>query len=166
MVESDTDQQPEETVAPVAMTPMHSMPRINPPSELHINSTKEDNFVRFKSRWQSFYVLSRLDRESQEYQCVLLLYTAGSDASRVVESSERYQEEKTCQAILGILQQYCVGDRYAIHERYKFKTRSQLTGETFDSFYTDLRALANKCAFDYRPKDTDGPSPLDEMLRG
>ena len=103
-------------------------------------------------------------KKSQKCQCVLLLYTAAADASIVGDSSERYQDEKTCQAMLEIFQQNCVGDQNAIHARYKFNTRCQLTGETFD-FYTDLRASANKCAFDYKPRDTDESSPLDKILR-
>ena len=32
-------------------------------------------------------------------------------------------------------------------------------------FYAELRSLVDKCAFDYKPSETDRTSPLDEMLR-
>ena len=40
-----------------------------------------------------------------------------------------------------------------------------MQGETFDAFYSELRALADKCAFNYQTADTDGAAPIDEMLR-
>jgi len=52
-----------------------------------------------------------------------------------------------------------------VHERYKFNTRCQLQGENFDAFYSELRALADKCGFNYRPATDEAPTPFDEMLR-
>jgi len=46
-----------------------------------------------------------------------------------------------------------------VHGGYKFNTRCQLHGENFDAFYSELRALANKCGFNYQP------APFDEILR-
>jgi hypothetical protein len=140
-------------------------PRIDPPSEITLDSEREHNFRRFKSRWDSFYILSRLSDETQEYQRALLLYTMGDEAARVVESSEKYKTDKSLVAILNVLEQYCIGESNIVHERYKFNTRNQLPTESFDTFYAELRALAGKCAFDYRPKADGGTAPADEMLR-
>ena len=154
-------QDAQQQAAPTART----MPNIDPPSELILDNDREINFIKFRSRWQSYYVLSRLSNESEEFQRALLLYTAGSDATRVVESSELYANNQSCETILRVLEQYCVGERNIIHERYKFNSRSQLPGETFDAFYADLRSLLNKCHINYRPADEHSPSPADEMLR-
>ena len=69
---------------------MRQMPRVDPPNELVLDNNREANFIKFRSRWKSFSVLSRLSDESEEYQRALLLYTAGADAARVVESLEPY----------------------------------------------------------------------------
>ena len=141
-------------------------PKIEPPGEIVLGSERELNFRRFKSRWQSYYILSRLSEEEEDYQRALLLYTVGDNAARVVESSHRYQTDKSLDAILQILEQYCIGETNIVHERYKFNTRCQLPNEPFDAFYADLRSLADKCSFNYRPAtETGGVAPLDEMLR-
>ena len=141
------------------------MPRIDPPGELILDAHREGNFRKFKSRWRSFYVLARLSDEDEDYQRALLLYTMGAEAANVVESSEQYGVDQSCDTILTVLEQFCVGEKNVIHERYKFNSRSQLPGETFDAFYSELRLLANRCGFNYRPRETDGPLPSDEMIR-
>lgn len=103
-------------------------PRIVPPSELKLDSDTESNFTMFKRRCESYYVLSQLGDESDEYQRALLLYSMGSDVRRVVESSTSFQTEKSCTAILKISKQFCVGEKNVIQDRYLFNTRSQLPG--------------------------------------
>jgi hypothetical protein len=142
-----------------------ALPKVDPPGEINLTGDREENFRRFKSRWTSYAVLARLNNETEEFQRSLLLYCAGPEAARVVESSARYVTDKSCDAILQILEQYCVGERNVIHERYRFNSRNQRPGESFDSFYTEIRALAAKCKYDYLPSDAGSPSPADEMLR-
>lgn len=59
----------------------------------------------------------------------------------------------------------CVGETNVVHEWYKFNTRTQVPGDTFDAFYSELCTLADKCAFDYLPSGQNRPLPLDEMLK-
>jgi transposase InsO family protein len=140
-------------------------PRIEPPNELVLNSERELSFRRFKSRWDSYYILSRLSEETVDYQRALLLYTLGDSAACVVENSDKYATDKSLKTILTVLEQYCVGERNVVHERFKFNIRSQLADETFDAFYADLRSLADKCSFNYRPAADSEVPPVDEMLR-
>lgn len=161
----------EAEAAPNVVIP-RSMPRIDPPAELILDSNKEANFRTFKAKWRSYYVLSRLGGEELEYQRELLLYTAGTEASKIIDNSARYagtgDVDKTCDLVLEILEQYCIGERNTIHERYKFNTRTQLPGESFDAFYTELRTLASSCLFNYRAAEgapAEAESPIDEMLR-
>ena len=140
-------------------------PRIEPPGEIVLDCERESNFRRFKSRWESYYILSRLGDEEVDYQRALLMYTMGDNAARVVESSDRYRTDRSLDAILEVLEQYCIGETNVVHERYKFNIRNQLPNETFDAFYTDLRSLVDKCGFNYRPAVDGGVPPLDEMLR-
>jgi hypothetical protein len=109
--------------------------------------------------------LSRLEQEADEYQSNLLLYTAGAEAARIVEASAQYAVDKSCTSILAILEQYCIGEKNVIHERYMFNTRVQLAGESFDTFYSELRALAGRCGYsDYRAAAGVEATPADEML--
>ena len=150
MGDSDHEEVPEQVPRPAAVvqTMPRPMPRIDPPSELVLDHDREANFRVFKARWTSFAVLSRLDSESQAYQKEFLLYAAGSEASKVVEASARYSADMTCETVLQVLEQFCIGERNTIHERYKFNTRTQLPGESFDSFYAELRTLAGRCRYD------------------
>ena len=164
----------EDVVVPVVqnMVMPRPMPRIDPPTELLLDNNKEANFRAFKAKWRSYYVLSRLGGEEVEYQRELLKYTAGTEACRIIDSSARYaaaeEANRNCDLILEILEQYCIGERNTIHERYKFHTRTQLPGESFDAFYTELRTLTGGCLFNYRAAQgaaEDAESPIDEMLR-
>ena len=139
-------------------------PRIEPLGEIVLNSDRE-NYTRLASRWRSYYVLSRLAQEPIEYQRALLLYTNGADAATVVGNSARYRIDESLELILDILRQYCVGERNVVHKRYRFNTRVQQPGESFDAFYSKLRALAERCSFDYVAGRDDKPLPADEMLR-
>ena len=62
-------------------------PRVDPPGELVLDSNREVNFGKFRSRWQSYYILSRLDQEADDHQTALLMYTMDADAATAVESS-------------------------------------------------------------------------------
>ena len=139
-------------------------PRIEPLGEIVLNSDRE-NYTRLASRWRSYYVLSRLAQEPIEYQRALLLYTNGADAATVVGNSARYRIDESLELILDILRQYCVGERNVVHKRYRFNTRVQQPGESFDAFYSELGALAERCSFDYFAGRDDKPLPADEMLR-
>ncbi|XP_067933332.1 uncharacterized protein [Watersipora subatra] len=155
----------EDAQQPQTVIVQRNAPRIEPPGEIVLDCERELNFRRFKSRWQSYYILSRLSEEKEDYQRALLLYTIGDNAARVVENSDKYTTDQSLNTILDILEQYCIGDRNIVHERYKFNVRNQLPNEPFDAFYADLRSLADKCAYNYRPATTGGVAPLDEMLR-
>ena len=156
------EEQAEQVPAP---TVTRAQPKVNPPAELVLNGNREDNFRTFKSRWLRYSVLTRLDSESEAYQSALLLYTAGDEATKVVESSAKYVTDQSCKAILDILEQHCIGERNDIHERHKFYSRSQLPSESFDALYAEDRTLANRCNFDYKAANGDRESPADEMLR-
>ena len=104
-----------------------------------------------------------MSAETDEYRRVLLLYVLGDNGSRVVESSERYRTDKSLDAILNILEQYCIGESNVVHERYKSNSRNQ----AFDTFYTEIKSLAARCSFTYRQatEDESLETTLNKMLR-
>ena len=82
----------------------------------------------------------------------------------MMETLARYATDRSCDSIITILQQHCIGDRNVIHNRYRFNTRAQLPTETFDNFYTDLRFLSSRYGYNYQPAKEGDASPADEML--
>ncbi|XP_067939953.1 uncharacterized protein [Watersipora subatra] len=77
------------------------------------------------------------------------------------------EEDVANQRAVTVQQQYCIGERNVVHERYKFNVQNQLLDESFDTFYAELRALGDRCSYNYRSAagNTEGDSPYNEMLR-
>lgn len=63
-------------------------PSTEPPGELVLDCERESNNRLFKSKWESYYILSMLTTEGETtsvlYSCIL-----GDGAARVAESSDR-----------------------------------------------------------------------------
>lgn len=143
---------------------------LQPPDQLRIDSDRAENFRRFRSRWESYSVLARLADDTPEYQKALFLYTVGVDAARVIETSPKYvhptaEAPVNVKLMLGILEQFCIGETNTIHERYKFNTRNQLPNESFETYYSELRAQSAKCSFTFLPAGDGRMTPLDELIR-
>ena len=128
-------------------------PSIDPPGAIDLSTDKEENFRHFVSRWKTFSVLTELDKRDQQYQTALLKYCVGVDCVKVVESDIGYDDSKSVKDILDILEQYCIGERNIIHERFVFNTISQAKHESFDTFYAKLRAQAKRCGFQTMTED-------------
>jgi hypothetical protein len=119
--------------------------KIDPPGPIDVSCDREENFRKFKSRWENYAILTRLAEEKEEYQVALLEYVVGAECTKIIDAASL--TEKTTQKVLEVLEKYCVGDTNVIHERYVFNTRNQLTDEDFDTYLTRLRELANRCNY-------------------
>ena len=49
--------------------------------------------------------------------------------------------------VLELLDQRCIGKKNIIYERYRFHSRKQYEGKSFDTFLTALSTLASTCDF-------------------
>ena len=128
-------------------------PRIDPPGAIDLSSNKEENFRQFVSKWKTFSILTELDRRDQQYQTALLKYCVGAECVKVLEADASYDESKPVKHILEILEQFCIGDRNIIHERFVFNSISQAPHEPFDVFYSKLREHAKRCQYNAMTED-------------
>ena len=123
-------------------------PKIEPPSHLLLEDGREENFHSFQSQWKTFFILTELDQREAVYQHAFFKYCVGPEATKVIESASDYvADASTPDEMLTILEQYCIGERNIIHERFVFNSLRQSATEPFDSFYTNLRAQAKRCQY-------------------
>ncbi|KAI8480674.1 hypothetical protein Bbelb_415670 [Branchiostoma belcheri] len=84
-----------------------------------------------------------------------LLYLIGENARKVygtftivnAQNAAVAEADRTVEQIVAAFETYCNPKKNETVERYKFFTRSQSNGETFDEYITDLKTLAAECGF-------------------
>lgn len=84
-----------------------------------------------------------------------LLYLIGENARKVygtftivnAQNEAVAEADRTVEQIVAAFETYCNPKKNETVERYKFFTRSQSNGETFDEYITDLKTLAAECGF-------------------
>ncbi|KAI8483081.1 hypothetical protein Bbelb_392370 [Branchiostoma belcheri] len=84
-----------------------------------------------------------------------LLYLIGKNARKVygtftivnAQNAAVAEADRTVEQIVAAFETYCNPKKNETVERYKFFTRSQNNGETFDEYITDLKTLAAECGF-------------------
>ncbi|XP_064638269.1 uncharacterized protein LOC135494286 [Lineus longissimus] len=89
------------------------------------------------------------DKFNDPCKITVLLTVAGQAATDLFNTFElsdgdKVKYDKVCESF----EKYCSPKKNETYERYIFRSRLQKQGETFDSFYTDLRLKAKTCAFD------------------
>ena len=60
---------------------------LQPPGPIDLTRDREENFMKFKQKWKRYTLLSHLEHESDEYQANLLLYSAGDECARLVDTA-------------------------------------------------------------------------------
>lgn len=89
---SDSEAADETVGCPQQVFIHRNTPRIKPSGEIVLKSESELNFRRFNSKWQSFYILSRLSEETVEYQktrfCILLGIMPAGWSNRFISAKQ------------------------------------------------------------------------------
>ena len=108
--------------------------------------TKPDNWEKWIRRFDRFHMSSGLAKKSQSDQVNTLIYSMGDQAEDILFSFRLSEEEaKTYSTVVEKFQNYFVRQKH--YERPKFNQRIQESGETVDSFITDLYKLAQTCNY-------------------
>ena len=119
-------------------------------------------------RWKAFAAVSRLDAQSDEYQCGMLTSAVDDETLRIIDAlpyateSDRKKPDK----IIDLLGKYCLQDENIMFERHQFYQRRQNEGETVEHFITDLRTLARTCDFTEDGKDFANQMIRDRLVCG
>ena len=115
------------------------------PDKLHLHGDTALNFKSFKRSWALYKTGSRVKDaiiRSSIWQSYL-----SPEAQEILESLCEENEWNNADKLLEMLQTHFNGSTNKTYERYKFNTRSQKKGETFDAFLSPICVLSQTCNY-------------------
>ena len=112
--------------------------QILPPQYLDLRTTGEIAKIwkLWKEKYNNYFVISRLDRESPKYQLAMFKHVIGDDGLKVIKSFTYSEGENAndWRVVMGKMEEHCIGEVNKIYERYCFNKRDKLPTETVDNF--------------------------------
>ena len=126
---------------------LYSLPA---PHSLEINdSNVAEKWSEWKEMWEHYSVASKVNKEEGDVQVAALLTAIGPEARKVFKTwNLSAAQKKDIKGVVERFDNYCNPRKNVPFERYRFNSRQQEPGETFDRYVTSLRQIADKCAFD------------------
>ena len=122
------------------------MAKLQPPENLDFSNPNKWN--DWKQRFNFFRTASKLHKEDGDIQVATLIYTMGKDADHLLQSFDlSATDSKDFNKVLEKFDKYFIPKKNIIHERAKFHSRKQNSGETVESFIRALHELAEHCHF-------------------
>ena len=108
-----------------------------------------ENWKLWKEKYDNYFVISRLDRETPEFQLAMFKHTIGDDALKVIKTFNYAEGENSSdwRVVMAKIEKHCIGEVNEIYERYCFNMRDKLPTESVDSFVAELRNLAKHVIF-------------------
>ena len=132
-------------------SPSSTFHQITPPKYLDLKHSGEiaENWKLWKEKYNNYFVISRLDRETPEFQLAMFKHTIGDEALKVIKTFNYAEGENSSdwRVVMGKMEKHCIGEVNEIYERYCFNMRDKLPTESVDSFVAELRNLAKTCNF-------------------
>ena len=119
------------------------------PPRLELSGNVAESWKKWKQRWESFEIASRLVDQENKYRVATFITCVGDDAIEIYNALPFEQEEdkQNMSKVLELMERHCIGQTNVIYERYCFNNRNQESGELFDCYLTALKALAKTCNF-------------------
>ena len=120
--------------------------QVAPPEKFDFSNP--EGWTKWIRRFERFREASGLSARSQENQVNTLIYTMGDEGDDILSSFGLGEDDKkNYDTVKEKFQGYFIKKHNVIFERAKFNMRSQLEGETIDSFVTALHGLAEHCNY-------------------
>ena len=129
------------------------MENLRPPSELKLSGNVDDNWKRFKQRFELYLLAIGADEKGDARKVGIFLTVAGTEALDVYNTLEFTTAEKNdngsvkYSAVIKKFDAYCMPKKNETFERYVFRCRMQKEGETLEQYLTDLRIKSQSCNF-------------------
>ena len=137
--------------APAIQEPAVPCPTVNvsPPPGLKDGGDLVEQWKMFKSMYDYYSVIAKLDKQPQEYQFAVFMHTIGPKGIQLykVLSFEDGEDKKDVKLITTKLDEHIIGELNVIYERYQFNNRCQQNGESIDTFVAALIQLCKTCEF-------------------
>lgn len=119
-----------------------------PPRSLIFDKNIHKNFEIFLRSLDIYMSATGLNGKDEKTKIAIFLNLAGEEAQikfQTFDLSE--QKRQKYEEVVNAFQEYCRPLRNETFDRYKFFTRIQQEGESFDNFITDIKILASTCNF-------------------
>ena len=111
---SSTVAQPSTNQSPI----FHQIP---PPQPLALRPSGEvaEKWKLCKEKYGNYFVISRLDRESPQYQLALFKHTIGDEALKVIKtfSYTEGEDSNNWRVVMAKMEKHCIGELNEIYER-------------------------------------------------
>ena len=122
---------------------------VRPRQPLLFGPNKAESWKIFRRRWSNYCTLSDIATKPRNYQIAMLENSLGDEAMRLYDGFQfaTPQEHRTMAEILSAFDEFAIGEANETFERYKFNSRKQEDGDSFEDFHADLRVLAKTCNF-------------------
>ena len=126
---------------------LHSLPE---PHSLEIDdSNMAEKWSEWKEMWEHYSVTLKVNKEEGDVQVAALLTAIGPEARKVFKTwNLSATQKKDIKGVVERFDNYCNPRKNVPFERYRFNSRQQEPGETFDRYVTLLCQISDKCAFD------------------
>ena len=121
-----------------------------PPTSLDIHdSNAAEKWKEFEQAWRNYSVAMKLHQEPETVQIATLLTVIGAEARKVFSTFTFGEgDPDRIQPVLESFAAYCQPLKNVPFERYRFYSRMQEAGESYDHYRTVLRQLADRCEFE------------------
>ncbi|KAM7307862.1 uncharacterized protein ISCGN_011498 [Ixodes scapularis] len=126
------------------------MEGLRPPDGLLLSGNVADNWRKFKQRLELYLAATEPAKARNDKQkAAIFLHVAGAEAIEIFNTFGLTDEERTSYSVLVTkFEEYCTPRCNETYERYKFRTRMQAEGESFESFFRDVKLKAQTCNFE------------------
>ena len=102
--------------------PSSTFHQITPPKYLDLKHSGEiaENWKLWKEKYNNYFVISRLDRETPEFQLAMFKHTIGDDALKVIKTFNYAEGENSSdwRVLMEKMEKHCIGEVNEIFERY------------------------------------------------
>ena len=82
-----------------------------------------------EGKYNNCFIISRVNRESPEYQLAMFKHTIGDDALKVIKtfSYTKAKDSNNWHVVIDKMEKHCIGEVNEIYERYYFNRRDKLS---------------------------------------
>ena len=145
------DNEAESTGQSVGQPTVYISHNVAPPQPLDLRNSSEaaESFKIWKEKYNNYFIISRLENESPQFQLAMFKHSVGDEGLRVIKTFGYSAEENPndWRTVMAKLEAHCIGEVNETVERYVFNKRDKLQDETVDSYVAELKTLAKTCNF-------------------
>lgn len=124
---------------------------INLPTEISWQGSMSENWRFFKQRYEIFIIASGNEAKDGRTKTALLLNAIGDRAIKLYNgfNFEKPEHRFEFEKVIEKFEEHFNPEKNEIYERYKFFTRNQNEGESYEDYSVALRDLSSTCNFDF-----------------